>query len=59
MYAIEANTATYIDIQSQSSYQPSALDATHEQLPLISREGMRKAHSYHMGQADRLRKSGD
>ena len=59
-YDAEDNSATYIEIAS-ATQQASANEASHEQLPLISREGLRKSrsHQHYMGQADRLRKSGD
>lgn len=59
-YDAEDNSATYIEIAS-ATHQASANEASHEQLPLISREGLRKSrsHQHYMGQADRLRKSGD
>ena len=59
-YDAEDNSATYIEIAS-AMQQASANEASHEQLPLISREGLRKSrsHQHYMGQADRLRKSGD
>ena len=59
-YYAEDNSATYIEIAS-ATQQASANEASHEQLPLISREGLRKSrsHQHYMGQADRLRKSGD
>ena len=53
------NSASYIEIASETQ-QLSANEVSHEKLPIISREGMRKSRSHHyMGQADRLRKSGD
>ena len=60
-YYAEDNSATYIEIASATQQGASANEASHEQLPLISREGLRKSrsHQHYMGQADRLRKSGD
>ena len=49
-YYAEDNSATYIEIAS-ATHQASANEASHEQLPLISREGLRKSrsHQHYMG----------
>ena len=50
---IEANTGTFLASVSSGSLIPvntqTASEGTHEQIPLISREGLRRNHSHYLG----------